>query len=142
MRRFEIIEHPADIGFVAFGADLRSLFENAAAAMCALACDPATIEERERRAVRASGADLESLLFDWLAETLAIQDGEKLFFRRVDVDALSDSSAPLSVTGTAHGEKYDRARHHAGTYIKAVTYHQLRVERTAEGWKATVYLDV
>jgi SHS2 domain-containing protein len=42
----------------------------------------------------------------------------------------------------AHGEKYDKARHRAGTYIKAVTYHQLSVQRTPEGWKATVYLDV
>jgi SHS2 domain-containing protein len=41
-----------------------------------------------------------------------------------------------------YGGKFDKARHRAGTYIKAVTYHQLSVKKTGEGWKATVYLDV
>jgi SHS2 domain-containing protein len=29
-----------------------------------------------------------------------------------------------------------------GTAVKAVTYHQLRVEPTASGWVAEVYVDV
>ncbi len=29
-----------------------------------------------------------------------------------------------------------------GTQVKAVTYHQLRVEQTDQGWVAEVYLDV
>ena len=144
MRPFEIIEHPADVGFIAYGADVRALFENAAAAMCALACDPAEIEENVRREVCATGADLESLLYDWLSEILAIQDGEKIFFKRAEVTDLNatGSSGKFEARGFAQGETYDRARHRAGTYIKAVTYHQLRVEKSGEGWKATVYLDV
>jgi SHS2 domain-containing protein len=141
--RYEIIEHPADVGFIAYGADLRELFENAAAAMGALACDPQGIEEREQRDVRASGADLESLLFDWLSDLLAIQDGEKIFFRRVNVAEVAGSAGHgFTARGVAHGERYDKARHRAGTYIKAVTYHQLCVEQHGHGWKATVYLDV
>jgi SHS2 domain-containing protein len=143
-KRFEIIEHPADVGFIAYGADLRTLLENAAAAMCALACDPAEIETRERRELRASGTDLESLLYDWLSDILATQDGEKLFFKRAEVTELQEASQTnaFTVRGVAQGERYDRARHRAGTYIKAVTYHQLRVEQSGTGWRATVYLDV
>jgi SHS2 domain-containing protein len=138
MKRFEIIEHPADVGFVAYGRDWRELLENAAAAMLALACDPASIEERLSREVQGRGEDREALLFDWLADILAVMDSEKLFFRRVEVA----HEAPGTVRGTAYGERYDKARHRAGTYIKAVTFHQLRVEQTTDGWKATVYLDV
>jgi SHS2 domain-containing protein len=29
-----------------------------------------------------------------------------------------------------------------GTFVKAVTYHRLRVGRDADGWLAEVYLDV
>ncbi|HEY7680940.1 MAG TPA: archease [Terriglobia bacterium] len=138
MKTYEIIEHPADIGFIAYGKDLRELLQNAAAAMCALACEAQGIEERVEREVRAAGEDHESLLFDWLSDILAIQDGEGLFFRRVVVTELDKGHA----RGVAHGEKYDKARHRAGTYIKAVTYHQLSVQQAPEGWKATVYLDV
>ncbi len=135
---FEVIEHPADVGFLAYGETLEDLFANAALAMFSLACNPEPIKESQKREVEASGADTESLLYAWLAELLAVADAEHLVFRRVDVTEV----APGRVRGTAHGEKFDKTRHQAGTYIKAVTYHQLRVERTPEGWRAQVFLDV
>jgi SHS2 domain-containing protein len=143
-QKFEIIEHPADVGFRAYGATLEELFVHAAEALLALACEPEGIEEREQRTVYASGRDLESLLFAWLAEILAAGDAEKMFFRRAEVKELQppDGNRGGEVRGVVYGERFDRSRHHPGTYIKAVTYHQLRVERTADGWRATVYLDV
>lgn len=136
--RFEIIEHPADVGFVAYGPTLEALFVNAAAAMMSLACEPAGIEEREQREIEAAGTDNESLLFAWLAEILGVADAEKIFLRRAEVAELGGGR----VRGRVYGEKYDKRRHRAGTYIKAVTYHELRVERVADGWRAQVYLDV
>ena len=135
---FEVIEHPADVGFRAYGATLEELFTNAALAMLSLGCELAGIEEREQREVVATGADRESLLYAWLAEILAVADAEQLAFRRVEIIEL----APQSARGMAYGERFDKARHVAGTYIKAVTYHQLRVEQTQNGWCAQVYLDV
>ena len=137
-RQFEILEHPADVGFRAYGRTLDELFSNSALAMLSLACDLAGIEEQERRDIEASGADTEALLFAWLAEILAVADAERLVFRRVEVVALSATR----VRGIAHGQAFDRARHRAGTAIKAVTYHQLRVEQTPAGWQAQVFLDV
>ena len=146
---FEVIEHPADVGFVAYGATLEELFAHAALALLSLACELEAVDERERREIEATGPDLEALLFAWLAEILASADAEQLVFRRVEVTALEPGAdaerawaAPGRVRGIAHGEPFDKARHRAGTYIKAVTYHQLRVESTAEGWRAQVYLDV
>ncbi len=135
---WEILEHPADVGFLAYGDTPEELFSNAALAMLSLACDPAGVEERERRQVEARATDPEALLFAWLAEILAVADAEQLVFCRVEVTA----RAPGHIRGIAYGEKFDRARHRAGTYIKAVTYHQLRVEQTPEGWRAQVFLDV
>jgi SHS2 domain-containing protein len=137
-KKFEIIEHPADVGFIAYGGTLGELLENAALAMMTLGCEPEAIEEREQRAIQASGADNEALLFDWLAEILAVADADGLALRRAEVTRVGEGA----VRGVVYGEKFDKARHRAGTYIKAVTYHQLSVKKTGEGWKATVYLDV
>lgn len=137
-KKFEIIEHPADVGFMAYGATLGELLENAALAMMSLGCELTAIEEREQREIRASGADNEALLFDWLAEILAVADAEGLALRRPEVTQLGNGET----RGVVYGEKFDKARHRAGTYIKAVTYHQLAIERSGDGWKATVYLDV
>jgi len=135
---FEILEHPADVGFLAYGATLEELFSNAALALLSLACSPDGIEERERREIEATGADTESLLFGWLAEILAIADAEQLVFRRCTVADFT----PARIRGMAFGEPYDPARHLAGTYIKAVTYHQFCVDKTAESWRARVFLDL
>jgi protein archease len=135
---FEIIEHPADVGFMAYGATLEELFANAAVAMMSLACALEGVEERERREVRARGVETESLLYAWLAEILAIADAEQMVFRRAVVTRLSAGE----IHGAAFGEKFDRSRHCAGTYIKAVTYHQFLVEKIPDGWRARVFLDV
>lgn len=138
MAAFEIIEHPADVGFRATGASFRELLENSAAALLSLMCDVAGVEERASREIVATGGDRESLLFAWLAEILAVADAEGLFFHRAIVTDLTEGR----VHGIAYGEPIDKARHRRGTAIKAVTYHQLAVEESAEGWRATVFVDV
>lgn len=130
------------MGFLAYGPTLEELFENAALAMNSLACATEKIEERERREISAAGAGMESLLYAWLAEILAIADAENLVFCRAEVTRLRSEGAQSEVRGVAYGEKYDKSRHAAGTYIKAVTYHQFAVEQTPEGWRARVFLDV
>jgi SHS2 domain-containing protein len=139
---FEIIEHPADVGFRAYGATLEELFRNSALAMLSLGCAPDGVQELERREISARAADLESLLYSWLAEILAVGDAEQLVFCRVEVLNVVEKEAGYEVRGSVYGEPFDRQRHTAGTYIKAVTYHQLSVERMKAGWQAQVFLDV
>ncbi len=142
--RFEILEHPADVGFLAFGVTLAELFENAALALCSLGCAPEKIEERIAREIVAQGADIESLLYAWLAEILAIADAEQIVCRRVDIAELREPKNGKSgeARGIAYGEKFDRERHAAGTYIKAVTLHQFQIECTPAGFRARVFLDL
>ncbi len=135
---WEVIEHPADVGFIAYGATLEELFANAGLAMMSLAYELEGVRETESRPLDATGGDIESLLYAWLAEILGVADAEQLVFCRFEVTERQKGR----VRGNAFGEKYDKARHRAGTYVKAVTYHQLRVEQTSEGWRAQVYLDV
>jgi SHS2 domain-containing protein len=40
------------------------------------------------------------------------------------------------------GETHNPARHRVKLIVKAVTWHQLRIEQTAGGWSAQVYLDI
>jgi SHS2 domain-containing protein len=142
--RFEILEHPADVGFLAYGATLAELFENAALAMCSLVCAPEKIENRQRREIAAGGLDIEALLYAWLAEILAVADAEQLVLCSVKVADLREPSGKIAgeVRGTVQGEKFSRERHDAGTYIKAVTLHQFAVGQVPEGYRARVFLDL
>jgi SHS2 domain-containing protein len=67
---FEVLEHAADVGFRAWGANLREMFASASEALVSLAMDPDAIEVRERIELSAQGDSLQALLVNWLSEVL------------------------------------------------------------------------
>lgn len=140
--KFEILEHPADVGFLAYGATLEELFVNSALAMISIGGDLESVRESERRDIEVAGENAESLLYGWLAEILAVMDAERLALRRAEVTELVTKAGGGRVRGVVYGEPFDRVRHAAGVAIKAVTYHQFAIERTADGWRARVFLDL
>jgi SHS2 domain-containing protein len=59
------------------------------------------------------------------------------------VSAAEVSDAPGgALRAVVAGEPYDPARHRLHGEVKAVTWHQLRLEPVAAGWRARVILDV
>jgi len=138
MRPFRILEHTADVGFEAFGSTREETFANAARALFDLIVDLDAIDPGEDITVRVEGADPESVLVNWLSELLYLHDAEGWLFSEFEVQRLDEHS----LAARARGEKIDRARHRCKLQVKAITYHQLRLEQTAEGWHAVVYVDI
>jgi SHS2 domain-containing protein len=138
MQPFRILEHTADIGFEAFGATRAEVFANAARALVHLVVDLDSIEPREEVRLQVEGADPPSLLVNWLSEILYRLDAEGWLFREFDFPSLQERS----LAAVLRGERLDRARHAVKLLVKAITYHQLALEETAEGWRAQVYVDI
>ena len=87
-----------------------------ALAVFALAVDPASIEERDARVVRAHGADTTDLVVNWLGECLYVLDMEGFAPRRIEFLAAagrgsSSGGEPLRLHCLLHGEQVDRERH-------------------------------
>lgn len=135
---FEILEHPADIDFRAFGGTLEELFANAAVALISIACEIEDVAPRTGYALSAAGADYESLLVNWLGEVLYWFDGKRIALRQFRATEFQ----PDSIRAAAWGEPRDPERHRSKLIVKAVTWHQLRIVRTDSGWMAEVYLDI
>ena len=133
MKRFEEIDHTADWAFRAYGRDLKELFENAAAALFALegVGEQPTAVTRE---VQVEGIDHESLLVNWLGELLYLQETRHETYHHFSVDRLSSTLLSARVEGAGSGP--------LNKFVKAITYHDLRIEQTPEGWAATVVVDV
>ena len=138
MPPFEILEHPADIGFRAFGGTLAELFENAALALVSIASEIEDVAERHEYHLEAAGTDQESLLVAWLSEVLYWFDGKRITFCRFHISAID----PHGLTAVAYGEPRNSIRHRFKPIVKAVTWHQLKVRKTGRGWMAEVYLDI
>ncbi|MBI4396088.1 MAG: archease [Elusimicrobia bacterium] len=139
MEPFELFDHTADVGLIARGADLPSLFRHAAQGLTSLLVDPATVLPggiRER--VRVQAPDKEGLLVNWLNEVLFLFNVQQMVFSRFDVRSFSETG--LEAEG--EGELLDPGRHSVLREVKAATFHDLQIRRTEQGWEAKIVLDV
>ena len=135
---FEILDHTADIGIIAYGADLKKLFSNAALALFSLITDPESIDEKLHTDLEVRSEDRDSLLVDWLNELIYCFDYKHILFDRFDIESLTDNA----LKATCYGEDFDPNRHKIKMGIKAATYHQLRVDTDDNGCKAQIILDI
>ena len=135
---FDLLEHPADIGFRARGATLEELFANSARALLSIILDPSDIRPIQSISIPGTGADPESLLVNWLNEVLSYVDGRRMALGTFDVVRVDETR----VECIARGEPRDRDRHPSRLGVKAVTYHQLKVAPMEGGWIAEVFVDI
>jgi SHS2 domain-containing protein len=135
---FETFEHTADVGLRIRAARLADLFAEAGRGFLALLVeDPETVREEREVRIEVEADGLENLLLDWLSELLYRFETEHLLLGRFEV-----SVEGSRLEATARGERWDPERHELGQEVKAVTYHDLRVERGEDGWEAQVILDI
>jgi len=125
MKRFEFIEHTADIGLVAYGKTLAGAFANAAYGLFSIIAELDAVRETESRQVEIIEEDWEGLLFEWLNSLIYFFDVEMLLFKRFDIIEIDGSH----LQAICHGEKYDPSRHHLKSGVKSATYHMLKVDR-------------
>ena len=124
-RRYEIIDHTADICIRTQGTSLNNAFENAGYALFDTMCDAESVKPLTTKKIICQADDLEQLLVDWLSELLFICDVDDMVF--------SDFSVTItgtSLVGKVKGERIDPDRHHLKTDIKAITYHMLKVDES------------
>jgi SHS2 domain-containing protein len=138
MQPFRTLEHTADVGFEAFGSTREEVFANAARALMNIIVDLDTIDPRGEVSLQIDGPDPESVLVNWLSEILYLHDAEGWLFRDFEIQSLQDDS----LSALARGEKFQRSRHQAKLLVKAITYHQLVLEKSPHGWRAQVYVDI
>ena len=134
---FEILEHTADTGIIAYGKDLRQAFANAARGLFSLITELETVKKVLERDIEVSAADRDSLLVAWLNELIYIFDTENILFKRFDITRLSQHH----LVARGYGERVVRARHKLKTGVKAATYHMLAVEQEY-GWRLQVLFDI
>ena len=132
---FEEVEHTADRALRIFGSDLRELLVNAAHGMNSLMVkEGGSTSQPVEKSIELEAIDAESMLVEWLSELAFWAETEMLVFDRFDLHDVS----PTHLKATVYGNRAEQLEKH----IKAVTYHNLAIIRTAEGLSATVVFDV
>jgi len=125
MKRFELVEHTADTGLIAYGHNLAEAFANAAYGLFSIMAELGGVREVESQTVTVSAEDTESLLFNWLNELIYVFEMEKLLLKRFDIIEFGERR----LKAECWGEKYDPSRHQLKSGVKSATYHMLKIDK-------------
>ena len=129
---FRWIEHTGELELELDAATERGIFEAGFHAMRELMSSTQS-RERIEVPVALTGGDRAALLADWLGGLAFLAETRGLVPDRLASLDLTDEGLSAVVEGGAGNPPH---------LVKGATYHRLRFDRTEEGWRARVVLDV
>jgi SHS2 domain-containing protein len=144
---YALREHTADVAVEATGESLDSVFGAVADGMAAAMAE-STPADGDRFSLAITAEGREQLLFDYLDDLIYERDvrGVLPVGNRATVSAPSESKGASEegggrwrVEATARGVALDRVE---ARDLKAVTYSEMDLSETEEGWHAYVVFDV
>jgi SHS2 domain-containing protein len=135
---YEILDHTADVCIRVYGKSFEELLTNAACAMMELIVERDKIEPSKEIKIGARGETREELLVRWLQEILYTHQVKKMVFKDFDVRLLNETE----IEGKAFGERIDPEKHELSADIKAVTYHDLKIESLNDRLKVEIIFDI
>lgn len=135
MKKFEFLEHTADIKFRAFGKDVEEVFENVVLAISEIISRENEIKSKNKKQIEVEGHDKESLLYNFIEELLYLLEVEKFVVSNAKV-SIKDDKLEAYIYGD-YVKNYKNLDH-----IKSPTYHEMYVKKIKNGWGAQVVVDV
>jgi SHS2 domain-containing protein len=139
---FKFLEHTADIGIEAEAKNLEKVFADIALGMFEVMTSTKKIKRKIKKEIKIESEDLQALLYDFLEKFLILHDTENLMFSKFDVKKIQKEKDKWNLECEAWGEEFDPKKHEDRTLVKAVTYHEMKIEKTSKGWKAKVIVDI
>ena len=138
---FALREHTADVAVEASGESLNAVFGAVADGMAAAMCDEVPDTGGERFDLSVAAESREALLFDYLDELIYERDvrGVLPVDNEAAVSDRSSDGGEWTLSATARGIALEAV---AARDLKAVTYSEMDVSETADGWHAYVVFDV
>ena len=143
---YKYLEHSTDALVQAHGSGLEVLFENCAKGLVNIMFDIDKVGNHQFRTITASGEDLENLLFDWLEKVLLKILIDQIVLSRFSIK-ISQKDANVAekkylLKARVGGEKVSYSKHNYKIEIKAITYHELKIQHIGHNYIATFLVDL
>jgi len=126
-KRFEFLEHTADLYIAAYGKTLEEAFENAAYATFEGMTDLGKVKPQLQDTVEVEGYDEKALLYNWLEALLVKFDITGNLYSRFKIAGIEKTSAGFKLEANIWGEPFNPQKHISKVGIKAVTYHLMEI---------------
>lgn len=136
MKKFEILEHKADLKIRAFGKTKEELFENMMLGMFEGARYEKNLKPQISKVkIKISSLNLFFLFVDFLSEVLYLCETRREVYEKVNFKKFSENK----ISAILSGKKLKRI----GVQIKGVTHHDLDIHQRKDGiWQATILFDI
>jgi len=132
-KRFELLEHTADLYIAAHGKSLEEAFENAAYATFEGMTDLDKVLPKQEVTVEVEGHDEQALLYNWLEALLVKFDITGNLYSRFKIVSIEKTPTGFRLKAKIWGEPFNPKKHLSKVGVKAVTYHQMEILRDAKG---------
>lgn len=126
----------SDVMFEAYGKDLKELFKNAALALFSVICKIEKVKPNIKKEIEIKSNNLEELMMDWLQELIALVDIEAIFLSKFDIIKISETYLKANVYGESIRPELGE------TVVKGVTNYGFSLEKTKQGFKVRISLDI
>jgi SHS2 domain-containing protein len=133
MKKFEILEHPAELRLRIYGKTLEELFYNAALAMAQIQNKNIALYRRSstkcyKEKIKIQSPDINSLLVDFLSEILAKSQINKQVYKVIKLKVYKEKSRLEGEIAGAPIKRFNKD-------IKAVTYQDVNIQLKPKSYK-------
>lgn len=141
-KRFEFLEHTADMYIAAYGSSLEEAFENAAYAMFEGMTNIEQVQPLREDTVEMEGYDEQALLYNWLEALLVKFDLTGNLYSRFKIKNIKKTSKGFHLKANVWGEPFNPKKHVSKVGVKAVTYHQMEIIKQPNHVTVKFILDI
>jgi SHS2 domain-containing protein len=135
---YKYLDHTADASFEAYGDTLAKAFSNAAIALRGIMVE--SVEPKEEKEIIVTAKNEEALLFDFINEFVFLLDVESFLLSKVislTIEKVDEGFELKCVCMGDHHMHYD-----VKSVVKSATYNDMLVEKTDEGYRLRVVVDI
>ncbi len=136
--KHELFDHTADVGVRIHAHTMEEIPPAATAGLYEILGHLARTGAPEDWSYEITGDEAAFLLRDYLAEVLHLFESDHRALTNIQTHDFSDSHIAI----TAKSWAVDTHQSELNMEIKAITYHELAVQKTSDGYQATYIVDI
>ena len=141
-RKFEFLEHTADVYVAAYGGTIREAFENAALALFEVMTDTTKVNLDFEYSLEVEAEDEYALLYTWLEALLVRFETTNTLFSKFEILSLKENCDGLKIQAKVWGEEFKAEKHMQKVAVKAVTYHRMEIIKEIDKVTLEFILDI
>ena len=137
---YKYLDHTADASFEAYGDTLANTYRHAALALVGLMVEQNTVETNITKEFVVKAKNEEALLFDFINEFVFLLDTDGFLLKDVTDLSITGTDGGFELKCTCVGDHYKK--YDVKSVVKSATYNDMLVEKTAEGYRLRVVVDI